>query len=375
MTEGSDNEKKIDDSMKEHPDVKKLLEASFKKDLANPKLMEEISELIKSGTVENKILALEKIENCDCSFPASFEFPIFRQFKADPDDRVRSKANEVYYKRYGPYIEEFTKSFKNMVNIYGNTFNQLALDISATSISFSHSQKIAKTIRESLKHPIKSIYSNIFFDYEKEQKNRWVTFLKIPLFSPILKTTQITHPIIKNKDSYKTIPEILGKSESEVERELTEVIEAKGDFLFNIKGYELLFALERLLRNIIHERICLVHQLTITERIDPNIIKRWKKRRTKEINDCLLNGEYRLIDYSDFKDLKDIFENEKNQELFFDLLDKKRFRSIISKLDELEPIRNKIAHSRSLTKREFNKLKIYADDIYRLLKPKENFKG
>ena len=76
---------------------------------------------------------------------------------------------------------------------------------------------------------------------------------------------------------------------------------------------------------------------------------------------------YRLIEYSDFSDLKRIFLKGKNKEEFSDLLNDVQFRGLITKLDELDPIRKKVAHSRRLSKKEFDRLKMYANDISSIL--------
>lgn len=80
----------------------------------------------------------------------------------------------------------------------------------------------------------------------------------------------------------------------------------------------------------------------------------------------LVDSGHELIDYSDFTDLKRIFEKGKNLSEFSDLANGEELRGLISKLHELDPIRKKIAHSRPLSKREFDKLKMYAEDIFRI---------
>ena len=71
MTDKSDKSKEIDDSIKNHPDIKALIAASPARKMADIKLKKEITDLIDSGSTENKIKALEIIDTCGCSFPSS----------------------------------------------------------------------------------------------------------------------------------------------------------------------------------------------------------------------------------------------------------------------------------------------------------------
>jgi len=53
----------------------------------------------------------------------------------------------------------------------------------------------------------------------------------------------------------------------------------------------------------------------------------------------------------------------KNFKLFESIFKEEQFKIITSKLHELDPIRKKIAHYRPLSKNEFERLRIYANDI------------
>ncbi len=79
-----------------------------------------------------------------------------------------------------------------------------------------------------------------------------------------------------------------------------------------------------------------------------------------------MEGNYELIDYSNFTDLKQVFEKGRNHELFADMVDQEQFKTVISKLHELDPIRKKIAHYRPLSKREFDRLELYTNDIIQM---------
>lgn len=91
--------------------------------------------------------------------------------------------------------------------------------------------------------------------------------------------------------------------------------------------------------------------------------------RKKEKDD---SEEFNLIDYSDFTDLKKIFEKGRNKDLFKDLFNDEECKALITKLHELDSIRKKIAHFRPLTKKEFNRLVLYHDDIFTIIKARQH---
>ncbi len=93
------------------------------------------------------------------------------------------------------------------------------------------------------------------------------------------------------------------------------------------------------------------------------MLRGWQSRKKEEEKNPLIDGGYELIDYSDFTDLKQILEKGRNYTLFEDIMNQEHFKLVISKLHELDPIRKKIAHSRQLTKKEFNRLVLYTEDI------------
>lgn len=133
-------------------------------------------------------------------------------------------------------------------------------------------------------------------------------------------------------------------------------------------GYEFLFELEVYLRNQIFDRIfrpC-KNEKEYANYVDADILIEWKKRKKAEEEDPLIEGKYRIIDYSDFTHLKMILERGKNVTKFRDVLNQEQYKGVISRLHELDPIRKKIAHSRLLTEKEFNRLRLYSEDILTL---------
>ena len=396
MTKESEKPKEIDKSIENHPNVQELIAATPAKKLIDPKLKQEISNLINSGTTENKMKALEIIENRHDEISGFFLLNTLENLQKDSDEAVQVKAKNLSEKNLGYDIKGISMPFGNLGKIYEGTFSKLATDLALTSTVFTQMQDIAKITRNSLDIPICALDLGIGKDFAKlhtilsdDLPGLQIQFgigkdfpklhtvlsddlpglqIQFPDFSPILTTTEIVAPILDRNNQQLTIPEALGKSVSEVENELDTAIRSNTDVIFNYEGYQLIVLLERFLRENIHERICVPFEDTLTERIDPIIINNWESRKKREENNPLLDGKYRLIDHCDFSDFRKILEKEENCQVFSDILNSRQLRIVISKLDELEPIRNKIAHSKPLTKREFDKLKMYAEDMVRLFK-------
>jgi len=148
---------------------------------------------------------------------------------------------------------------------------------------------------------------------------------------------------------------------------LSQTLDNERDSVYNIEAYEVLFNLEIMLRRLINERIILKFPKQLNQKLPPNMLTDWEERKTEEEDNHYTDDvEYNLIDFSDFTDLKKIFEKGQNRKLFYDLISEEDFRVITSKLHELEPIRIKIAHARLLTEKEFTTLKLHYDQIIKL---------
>ncbi len=164
-----------------------------------------------------------------------------------------------------------------------------------------------------------------------------------------------------------TLEEVSGKTNTEIEGDIQDALESEIESEYNFLGYRFLYELECFLRDIIQERIVDVNQDNIGNFVPKNILQQCNQRKETEESSAYTRGDYRWIDYSDFNDLKTILEKGKNRRRFEDILNEEQFKCVVSKLHELDPIRKKIAHSRSLTKDEFNRLSMYSEDIARLL--------
>lgn len=139
------------------------------------------------------------------------------------------------------------------------------------------------------------------------------------------------------------------------------------NFKFNNEAYRFLCNLETYLRYLITKRIIEPNEKNLGSKIPQDVLSRWEERKR---HDTL--SEYNLIDYSDFTDLKIIFEKGKNKNLFKDIFNDEEYRALITKLHELDPIRKKIAHFRPVTENEFNRLVMYHDDIFLIVNARQS---
>ena len=185
--------------------------------------------------------------------------------------------------------------------------------------------------------------------------------------SPITALQSIIQPILRYDYPEQTLSEALGKPPALLLSDLKKISSADEEIAFNYDGYRLLYNLERFLRDLIYQKICVPCKKMIQNKINVKVIQKWEERKNDEERNPLMKKGYRLIDYSDFGDLKGVFLKGKNEDLFSDLFSGEQFKNFISKLNELDPIRNKIAHSRPLSKDEFDRLQMYANDITQLL--------
>lgn len=236
------------------------------------------------------------------------------------------------------------------------------------SKSFSKLREFARELSKSLEEPISSM--NILTEMRPARV--------APAFaigsreshgarSPARTLDEYYQLLNESKEKNQTLEEITGKSKEEIRGELGEAVESSIESEFNFLGYRFLYELENFLRDLIQERIIEPNDKNIGNYIPKKILEECVLRKNTEESNSHTHGSYRWIDYSDFNDLKTILEKGKNHRYFQDVLNEEQFKCVVSKLHELDPIRKKIAHSRSLTKEEFNRLSMYSEDIGRLL--------
>lgn len=128
--------------------------------------------------------------------------------------------------------------------------------------------------------------------------------------------------------------------------------------------YETLRKLETRLRYVIQTRLQSISKNWWDERIPNDVRKNAEERKTKDENPWpwLEPKELDLISYVDFTDYAKIIRRKDNWKQVFKPIFKDE-EIICSKLRELEPIRNAIAHNRELTLKENERLRLLARDL------------
>ena len=153
------------------------------------------------------------------------------------------------------------------------------------------------------------------------------------------------------------------RTEGAVEKQ----IELKDTSLKPGSAYETMFNLEVSLRNFVSNELNKISRNWLNERIpDPKMLQRWKERKGEATKQraWFEHEENAIIHFSDFYDLVTLIVNRGNWKMCFGKTFGKQ--SIIeSKMYELIPIRNKLAHNRALTDEEIMALSLYSRQILR----------
>jgi len=134
----------------------------------------------------------------------------------------------------------------------------------------------------------------------------------------------------------------------------------------NVKAYKIMFDLERLLRVFISNILQENFEDGWLKGIPIRIINKCEKRALREketYQETNMEDSNLIINYADFKDLKDIII--KNWSLFEAYFIRKEL--IENKLEELEIPRNIIAHNRIISTIELDRISVYANDLKRCI--------
>ena len=346
------------------------------------RLMKEIEEKAKIEKKEDIIESLNLFEKNWRILPNGPARDFIYSMKENKDNEIKEKAEEVYSSTLKDRDEKAKKSLAKMTKSFSATFLPLGLQMMELSKAFDISKQMADIA--------KAIPSGVFDIMRFQPKlndlmglqsilNETVTkqiaamqriTTPLPMLSsPILRAESLFSNVTDRElESKKSLSEVLEKDEEEIEHEIQFISEQNEDFLFNFEAYEHLYDLERYLRGLIQVRIIEPNKTNLENKIPPETIEKWQSRKEEEERDPLIDGNYELIDYSDFTDLKQIFEKGKNRKLFEGIINQEQFKAVISKLHELDPIRKKIAHSRSLSKKEFDRLNRYTEEINKVFK-------
>lgn len=175
---------------------------------------------------------------------------------------------------------------------------------------------------------------------------------------------QVYVPIPEKSHPKPIIPKKLAQ-------EISSATSQKADTIYNFPAYKYFFHLETFLRSFIKINIVEPNKDQLESKLPQGMIEEWKrKKQSEEDNVHADHVSYDLIEYSDFTDLKKILEKKSTLPLVRHLINEENLKTITSKLHELEPVRLKIAHSRAVTEKEFETLRVYADKIKRILPAK-----
>jgi len=133
---------------------------------------------------------------------------------------------------------------------------------------------------------------------------------------------------------------------------------------------EQLHLLERELRRCIETRLVSLTPNWWKERVPPEVRTRAERRKSlrERVWPWLDGGEHPLVEYFDFPDYSKVILEPQNWALAFAdvFVDPDALKV---KLHELEPIRVDIAHARDLTRRNRDRLRLYADELISQMTP------
>ena len=372
------------------PEEKKTVEAEkvkFESFLDDKRLMKEIEEIAKSEKKEDIIESLNLFEKKWKILPTGPARDFIYSMRENEDNEIKGKAEEVYSKSLRESDERIRRSIEDMTKSFSASFLPIQSRMKELSQAFAVSKQMADIakaiprIQSVVFEPIQRLQPKLK-DLMKLQRilNETVTkqiaaIPRITTPSPILLPSSIlraeslfSNVTDRELESQKSLSEVLEKDEEEIEHEIQFISEQNEDFLFNFEAYEHLYDLERYLRGLIQVRIIEPNKSNLENKIPPEMIEKWKSRKEEEEKNPLIDGNYELIDYSDFTDLKHLFEKGRNYKLFEDIINQEHFKVVISKLHEMDPIRKKIAHSRPLSKKELDRLILYTEDISKIFK-------
>ena len=362
----------------------KVEEVNFESSHGDKKLMVEIEEKTKSGKREDIHEAFKLFEKSWKKLPNGPAHDFINSMRKNEDSEIKEKAEDVYNNSLKEMDNNEIKNLEYITESYREWFLSIQSQMKDLSRAFDVSKKMVDIAKAILTIP------NVAFDIQKVQPilMNLVKFQNIlndsvpkdvlamqriatlpPIaHSPILRAESLFSKVTdKQLESKKSFSEILEKNGKEIGVEFEFISKVNEDFIFNCIAYPHLCYLECYLRSLIQKKIIEPYETNLKNKIPLEIINEWKSRKETEDNNYLSDSNCDLIYYSDFTDLKCIFEKGRNYKVFGDIINQEQFKTVISKLHELDPIRNKIAHSRPLSKREFDRLILYTDDISKML--------
>lgn len=136
-----------------------------------------------------------------------------------------------------------------------------------------------------------------------------------------------------------------------------------------LPDYEYLKELENILRRFLQNKLGEITQNWWKERIPEDVRVNAESRKASNESrwPCHSASDLHPIYFVDFTDYSKIISRRDNWDQVFKPILGGESSILAAKLRELEPIRNSISHSRSLSESESEKLKLYSSEIKKML--------
>jgi hypothetical protein len=169
-----------------------------------------------------------------------------------------------------------------------------------------------------------------------------------------------THGLVVNKGLDKKLKML--EEDNKQLKELTAIAKTED-------AHQLLYSLENKLRQFVFTKI-----QEANGRIDESMIRDWEAVKKKEAQPQRKPIDYDLIYYSTFDQLKKVIVQNENWEKIF----RKYFRrrdGVISRINELDDIRDTIAHNRMLSDFDYDCFKTLYHQILNCIEIKNNIKS
>lgn len=346
---------------------------------ADLKLMSEIEEKVKSGDKTDIIESLNLFEANWNKLPYRRAREFIQSLKENKDIEIKTKAENIYASTIKSGEDKIIENAKEYAKSLSFSLPPIQNQMMYLSKAFDASKNMAE-LAKSIQSLTKTQYTinNVADSLNQLIKNQEIIHnvaMNIPNFNVTKPTFNIEYSPILRTDLFfsqmpKTIPEqtesfgnILNKNDREINENLKIISDENKEFAFNGVAYELLFTLENYFRGLILKFIINENRTNLGNYIPQKILDGWVERKQIEDANEFAEGEYDLIYYSNFTDIKDILRKNTKTLLNLKLFNDEQLATITSKLHELDPIRKKIAHNRALSKKEFDRLQMYCDDM------------
>ena len=343
------------------------------------KLMDEIEGKANSNDNKKVNEALNLFEKNWKKLPNGHASDFIQNMMESKNTEIKEKAEEVYDNSLKESDDLLYNEIRQISKDYSSIISPIRSQINDLSTAFNTAKQMADIVNKiprmprveippinipDLSRTFKTIaeLNKILIKSRKQiidSQNLAIPLLIQP--SPILRAENLFSKLtVDELDSHKSFIDTLENNDGYINKEIDFISKQKNDFAFNLPAYELLCTLEVYLRVLIKKTII---EPNLRGKIPDAIETRWKARKKTEERNTHSDAKYELIDYSDFTDLKEIFQKGRNADLFKDVFNQEQFKAVITKLHELDPIRKKIAHYRPISEKELTRLGLYSGDI------------